>query len=82
MIEVYVSVAIGLVCFILYALDRRSRQEPIDFTTAAKLSVAGSLISGGVAFALKPTDALEVVNNIQIPELAPIQEMFVGVPTF
>lgn len=82
MIELYVSVAIGLVCFILYALDRRSKQEPIDVSTAAKLSIAGSLISGGVAFALKPADVLEVVNNIQVPELAPIQEMFVGVPTF
>jgi hypothetical protein len=82
MIPLYISVAVGLVCFILYALDRRSKQEPIDWSTASKLSTFGSLISGGIAFALTSGEAVaEVVKNIQ-PEVAPIQEMFVGVPTF
>jgi hypothetical protein len=79
MIQVYVAVAIALACFILYAIDRRMKQEPIDMLTAAKISILGGALSGGAAYI---STAPEVVKEV-IKEAAPVaQEMFVGVPSF
>jgi len=81
MMQVYIPIAIAITCFILYALDRRSNQEPIDWFSALKVTVLGGAMAGGVSFAVTSTEIAEVVKNIQ-PELPQVQEMFVGVPTF
>lgn len=77
MMWLYIPVAIAILCFILYALDRRAKEEPIDWITAAKLSSFGGLMSAGLVYSLS--------NEIQLPEVLDIptvQEMFVGTPAF
>jgi len=78
----YIAAIIGLVCFILYALDRKSAGEPIDYIIATKLSLLGSCISGGIAYALtSPETVTEIAKSVvEVPAVA--QEMFVGSPTF
>jgi hypothetical protein len=81
MMIVYVSIAVALVCFILYALDRRSKQEQIDWFTGAKIMIFGGLMSGGIVYITQTPEILEVVKEIQT-EVPVVQEMFVGKPTF
>jgi hypothetical protein len=76
----YISTAVALLCFILYVLDRRSRSEPIDWTSAFKLSTFGSLIAGGIAFVLSPSTSMTDLKII--PEIMPTQDIFVGTPSF
>lgn len=83
MMIVVASIAVALVVFILYALDRRSNGEPISWITAGKVSTFGGLLTSGVIFATT-TDG--IVKNVSeavasIPT-ANIQDMFVGIPTF
>jgi hypothetical protein len=75
------GVAVALVCFILYALDRKSKGEPIAFDTAGKLSLFGGILTSGVVFATTsdiPTVVEKVIESV--PEVT--QDMFVGTPTF
>jgi hypothetical protein len=76
----YISTAVALLCFILYVLDRRSRSEPIDWTSAFKLSTFGSLSAGGIAFVLSPSTSMTDLKII--PEIMPTQDIFVGTPSF
>ena len=76
---VIASIAVALVAFILYALERRSKQEPIVWEDALKLSVFGGLLSAGVVFAATAETVQEVAGAVDV---AAIQEMFVGTPTF
>lgn len=75
------GVAVAIVCFILYTLDRRSKGEPIAWDTAGKLSLFGGLLTSGVVFAT--TAELPAVTET-VKELVPdvAQDMFVGKPTF
>ena len=75
------GVAVALVCFILYALDRRAKSQPIAWDTAGKLSLFGGLLTSGIVFATT-TDATTVVDAVKeaIPDAA--HDMFVGKPTF
>jgi hypothetical protein len=83
MMILYIPIAVVLVCFIVYALDRRSKQEPIDWFTAGKLSFFGGLMSSGIIFALSGnTEAIQTVIETIKTEVPVAQEMFVGVPTF
>jgi hypothetical protein len=77
----YVSVGVALVSFILYALDRRAKEEPIDWFTAAKLMAFGGLMAGGVVYVTQSPETVELIKEV-IPEGPVIQEMFVGTPTF
>jgi len=82
MMIVITAVAVALVVFILYALERKSKDKPIDWIDAGKLTLFGGLLSSGVVFATT-TDVVntvsETVTNIDIPS---VQDMFVGTPTF
>jgi hypothetical protein len=83
MMILYIPIAVVLVCFIVYALDRRSKQEPIDWFTAGKLSFFGGLMSSGIIFALSGSpEAVQTVIETIKSEVPVAQEMFVGVPTF
>ena len=78
---VIASVAVALVAFILYALDRKSKSEPICWETAGKLSLFGGLLTSGVVFATSSEGVTEVVKNVA--ENVPVpQDMFIGIPTF
>jgi len=81
MMIIYIAVATAIVCFILYALDRRSKTEPIDWFTAGKLTAFGGLLAGGIAYVTTSTSPKEVVETLNT-EIPIVQEMFVGNPTF
>ena len=79
---VIASAAVALVAFIIYALERKSKKEPIAWDQALKLSLFGGLLTAGVVFATT-SDAV-VENVIKVTEIpaAVAQDMFVGTPTF
>jgi hypothetical protein len=84
MMIIIASIAVSLVAFILYALDRKSKGEPIAWDTAAKLSLFGGLITSGVVFASTSDGVVEVVKTVSenVPAIPSVQDMFVGQPTF
>jgi uncharacterized membrane protein len=73
------AISVALVCFIVYALERRSKGEPIDWTDAGKLSLFGGIISAGVVFATTTDVVTDAVKTMDIPS---VQDMFVGKPSF
>jgi uncharacterized membrane protein len=73
------AISVALVCFIVYALERRSKGEPIDWTDAGKLSLFGGIISAGVVFATTTDVVTDSVKTMDIPS---VQDMFVGKPSF
>jgi len=77
----YIALIVAAACFVLYALDRRIREEPVDWLTALKFVGIGGILSGGVAYTTSTQEVAAVVEAVKnVPEVA--QEMFVGVPTF
>jgi uncharacterized membrane protein len=79
MIIAIAAVSVALVCFIVYALERRSKGEPIDWADAGKLSMFGGIISAGVVFATTTDVVTDAVKTMEIPS---VQDMFIGRPTF
>jgi len=79
MMIVFAALSVALVSFIVYALERRSKSEPIVWEDALKLSLFGGLITAGVVFASTAETIKEVVDSVDIPA---VQEMFVGTPAF
>lgn len=78
---VVASIAVAIVAFIVYALDRKAKGEPISWESAFKLSLFGGLLTAGVVFSTTSEQLVEVVNTAK--EAVPnIQDMFVGIPTF
>jgi len=77
MMIVVASLAVSIVVFIIYALDRKAKGEPISWETAGKLSLFGGILTSGVVFASTTESVTEVVKAV-----VPTQDMFVGVPTF
>ena len=80
---VVASLAVAIVSFIVYALERRSKKEPIVWEDAAKLSIFSGIITSGVVFA-STTDvtAVKDVANVVTETASATQDMFVGTPTF
>lgn len=78
---VVASMAVALVAFIVYALDRKAKGEPISWDSAIKLSLFGGIVTAGVVFATTTEQVVQVINTVKesVPD---IQDMFVGVPTF
>lgn len=79
MMIVVAALSVALVSFIVYALERRTKSEPIVWEDALKLSLFGGLITAGVVFASTAEAIKEVVESIDVPA---VQEMFVGTPSF
>jgi hypothetical protein len=80
MMIVISSIAVALVVFILYALERRSKSEQIEWLDAGKLSLFGGLLTAGVVFASTSEVVKESIPTSEITTA--IQEMFVGTPNF
>jgi hypothetical protein len=80
MMIVLASIAVAIVCFIIYALDRRAKKEPISWENATKISLFGGLLTSAVVFSTSVEGISEVIKNVEIPSA--VQDMFVGVPTF
>lgn len=72
--------AVALVAFILYAIDRKSKGEPISWETALKLMGFSGIITSGVVYSVSSDTLLEAVKSVELPTA--VQDMFVGVPTF
>jgi len=81
MMIVVASLAVALVAFIAYALDRKSKGEPISWETAGKLSLFGGLVTSGVVFATGTEGVAEAVKTVT-DNVPAVQDMFVGLPTF
>ena len=75
-------VAVAAVCFILYYLDRRSKDKSVELFDGLKLSVLGSSIAAGLLFSFTGMElpTLETPQLAVAPQLE--QEIFVGTPTF
>jgi hypothetical protein len=81
MMIVIASLAVGLVAFIVYALERKSKGEAIVWESAGKLALFSGLVTSGVVFATT-TDMSAVSENI-MPVVGDVaQDMFVGTPSF
>jgi hypothetical protein len=79
MMIVIASVAVALVSFIVYALERRSKTQPIDWIDASKITIFGGIITACVVFATTSEVVVDAVKNI---EISAVQDIFVGKPTF
>lgn len=83
---VVISFAVALVAFILYALERKSKDEQIVWTDALKLSLFGGLVSAGIVFTTtaEPVAAavVETITDGSSTIASVAQEMFVGTPSF
>jgi uncharacterized membrane protein YeiH len=88
---VVISIAVALVAFILYSIERKSKDEPIVWSDALKLSLFGGLVSAGIVF----TTTAEPVASAVVETVSAVsgggaasavasvaQEMFVGTPSF
>ena len=75
------SLAVAIVAFIVYALERKAKSEPIIWENALKLSLFGGLVTSGVVFATT-VDIPEVVTTVTETLPSAAQEMFVGTPSF
>jgi hypothetical protein len=75
------SIAVAMVAFILYAIERKSRGEPIVWEHAGKISVFSGLVTSGVVFATSGEGMPDLTKTV-VEAVAPVQEMFVGTPTF
>lgn len=80
MMIVVASIAVALVSFIIYALERRSKKEHIVWEDAAKLSLFSGLITSGVVFASTAEVPVIVEGVKMVTETA--EDMFVGTPSF
>ena len=67
--------AVVMVVLVLYVMDRRGKDQPIDVSDAAKVVGGAGVLTSGVVYALGGADAAE-------PMVAAVQEMFTGKPSF
>ena len=85
MMIVVASIAVALVAFIVYALDRKAKGEPISWESAGKLSLFGGLLTSGVVYATGGEGMTQAVKTVteNLPTVpSAVQDMFVGIPTF
>jgi uncharacterized membrane protein YdcZ (DUF606 family) len=84
MMLVVASVGVALVVFIIYALERRSKDQSIVWPDAIKLSLFGGLLTSGVVFSSTADIASipETVAAVVTETQAVAQDMFVGTPSF
>lgn len=76
------SIAVALVSFIIYALERRSKQEPIVWEDALKLSLFSGIITSGVVFSTTVEGVIETAKTVTENVAPAVQDMFVGTPSF
>lgn len=67
--------AVALVAVVLYVMDRRGKEQPIDVADAVKVGGGASVLTAGVVYALGGADAAE-------PMVTAVQDMFTGKASF
>ncbi len=80
MMIVIASVGVALVALIIYMLDRRSKEQPIEWDQAGKISLLSGLITSGVVFSTT-ADIPQTLENVKTTAES-VQDMFVGTPSF
>jgi hypothetical protein len=75
------SLSVAIVAFIVYALERRAKEEPIIWEHAGKLSLFGGIVTAGILF-VSNADTNVVAETIASIEMPSTQDMFVGTPSF
>ena len=78
---VVASLAVALTCFIMYAIDRKMKNEKISWDSALKLTLLGGLLTSGVVFATGPEVIQEAVSVVAEGLPSVTQDMLVGTPT-
>jgi hypothetical protein len=81
MLLIVASLGVAIVAFIVYALERRAKDEPIVWEHAGKLSLFGGLVTAGIVF-VTSADTKTVAETIAAIEIPSTQDMFVGTPSF
>jgi hypothetical protein len=81
MLLVVASLSVAIVAFIVYALERRAKEEPIIWEHAGKLSLFGGIVTAGILF-VSNADTKAVAETIASIEMPSTQDMFVGTPSF
>jgi hypothetical protein len=81
MLLVVASLSVAIVAFIVYALERRAKEEPIIWEHAGKLSLFGGIVTAGILF-VSNADTKVVAETIASIEMPSTQDMFVGTPSF
>jgi hypothetical protein len=81
MFIIVASIAVALVAFIVYALERRAKAEPIVWENAIKLSTFGGLMTAGIVF-VSTSDVKTVAETVASIDVPSAQDMFVGTPSF
>jgi hypothetical protein len=82
MMLVVISLAVAIVAFIVYSLERKSKDEEIVWADALKISLFGGLVTAGVVFTTTAEPVVAAVSNVATELPAVAQEMFVGSPSF
>jgi hypothetical protein len=67
--------AVIVVVAVLFVMDRRSKDLPIDLMDGAKVVGGAGALTAGVVYALGGADAAE-------PMVTAVQDMFTGKPSF
>jgi hypothetical protein len=67
--------AVVVVVLVMYVMDRRGKEQPIDPIDAAKVVGGAGALTAGVVYALGGADAAE-------PMVTAVQDMFTGKPSF
>ena len=83
MLVIIVAASVALASFIVYALERRSKAEPIVWEDAIKIGLFGGIVSAGIVFVSVGAPESVVATAAAaavVSETA--QDMFVGTPSF
>lgn len=75
-----VIVLVALAGVVVYAVERYTKKQPVDWTDASKIGLLSGAGAGGLLFAMGG-DTETVVATASVASTA-VQDMFVGKPSF
>jgi len=75
-----VIVLVALAGIAVYAAERYTKKQPVDWTDASKIGLLSGAGAGGLLFAMSG-DTEAVVATASVASTA-VQDMFVGKPSF
>lgn len=75
-----VIVLVALAGVVVYAAERYTKKQPVDWTDASKIGLLSGAGAGGLLYAMGG-DTETVVATASIASTA-VQDMFVGKPSF
>ena len=75
-----VIVLVALAGIVVYAAERYTKKQPVDWTDASKIGLLSGAGAGGLLFAMGG-DTEAVVATASVASTA-VQDMFVGKPSF